>query len=330
MMNWNWRKILTDFLNNLRNVNVRDLPRRVSLIIEAAKTPRDNLRATLVLVALAIVLFLIVVVSLVLAYLLVKKDQTARLEYVVKDKDGKVLQRVPVNAVVKKTPSTSAQAGDKKAPKEKLVARPLVRIFRISANLTIIIAAALVLLAGSSLGTQSRGACVSCHKVAQHGTNIVNGAHAMVACTACHESGNFLQRSGGNAIGRTAHIGSMLLGLKNQSTGYGTVHSAACIRCHKDIPTQRALPASASKAQTLNMSHKEPIAAGMDCTVCHSLYPSQINASADQGMEVCLKCHNGTHASSSCKTCHRKDPASQTLLDPSGDYADTQILQQGQ
>jgi len=317
----NLREYLQRLLNNVRAIDVRDIPRRISLIAEVAKTPQSNIQATLLLLALGVMLFLIIVVIALLVFLFLRKGRTAKLEYVFKDRDGRVLRRLSVDDVGER--EVLARRVGAKAIKEE-PEKILFKFFRTCATLAIIMAALFILMAGSNMTTQSRSVCTSCHSVAKHGADISKGAHAKVNCTQCHESGNVFQRGVG-AFGRAYHIVSMMVGPGNASKSYGTVQSSACIRCHAGIPTQRALPTSVPASKYLNMSHKEPIAAGMSCTQCHTLNPATADANADPMMSTCLKCHDGVKASADCKTCHRTDPADHTTASPSANYADTLV-----
>jgi len=295
------------------------------MILEAAKNPQSNLPAALLFYALVFCLLLLLIVLIILVFLSGRKRKAVRFAYVVRDEDGNVTQAIAVdkdqeNAILGQKQRKQKEQGpnNKSVPSE--AASP--KLFRVSAGLTVVMGVILILIVGN-IATQSRDVCSTCHDVSKHGSVVVSGEHARVSCVSCHESGNLFQRSIGDTIGRGTHVVGELLGFKDPGSTYGVVQSSSCIRCHKDIPAQQALPEGSRKAQLLNMSHKEPVAAGMDCIQCHPQYsmPTDARALADQRMTLCLKCHNGNQAAADCTTCHRKDPASQVILDNSKDHA---------
>jgi hypothetical protein len=125
-----------------------------------------------------------------------------------------------------------------------------------------------------------------------------------VDCIECHETGGPVAAATFGLVPRSLHIVMQMTGLKLRDGYAHTVSSAACLECHSTQMTHTLTV----EAQGVRVSHKEPIAAGADCTDCHRLTSGTVS-NTTVGMTPCLTCHDGVKAKAQCTYCHTKDIA---------------------
>jgi hypothetical protein len=156
--------------------------------------------------------------------------------------------------------------------------------------------------------------CGSCHAIEDVAMQWENGAHAKVGCWRCHSNGGVL-----GALEASSRELVRVAG--GEVTRSGIVSSSRCLACHKEIATQPV------RVARLKVSHKEMIAAGMDCLLCHrgtghTDPGQQVTLAAARGrapqetsdMSRCLVCHDGQTASSDCAVCHVDGPLDKAVL----------------
>ena len=112
-------------------------------------------------------------------------------------------------------------------------------------------------------------------------------------------------------VPRTIHFVTRMLKVGGADGYAQAVGSATCLGCHAATVKTTATAA----AQGVRVSHKEPLAAGADCTDCHKVYSGMVS-SQTVGMTPCLKCHDGQTASAKCTACHIKDIATAAVPNP--------------
>ncbi|MCL2491390.1 MAG: cytochrome c3 family protein [Coriobacteriia bacterium] len=281
------RDIVRNLVDSLSTISLDELPERLSIIREAILDPRTNPLPFFIGLSILTIVALIIVISVVLAWLLLSRDRTNRLNYVLYDDEGEVIEKIPVED----------------APE------PLRSVQQIwagrSLRFILTIAGIGALIASFGAATQSRTFCLACHEISGHTESVQDGDHAQLACTACHETGSFVQAYSTNAAMRLTHVAGGLARPDSDTGSYGMVTSASCLRCHEENIRIETAP---SELSVIRMSHIEPLEAGMGCLVCHAFNEAQEIGLPDRGMEVCLNCHNDKTASATCTKCHLKHP----------------------
>jgi len=283
------RDTIRAFIDSISTISIDELPERLTLIREAIVDPRANPLPFFMGLSMLIIVALIVVVSLVLAWMLLTRDRTNRLNYAILDREGEVIERIPVED----------------APRMPLSSRQ--RWARRSLRFILTVAGVTALIASFGAATQSRAFCGACHQSTAHTLSVTEGSHSTIACTSCHETGLPLQSYTTNAFVRLNHVVWGLIDADTPLSGYGTVTTTSCLRCHEEAIETTSPP---SKLTGVRMSHAGPLEAGMGCTVCHAFNETQEIGAPDRGMQVCLKCHNNERVVADCGKCHTKNPLS--------------------
>jgi len=258
--------------------SLQRLPQVLQTIPDILRDPSANPLQAAILLGIALVFMLIVLVGVVLL-IMGRSDEG---EELFDDEYGEIVESIKTERVV--------------VPK-----RPLAWLTTLSA--AVIFVAFVWIVTGVT--TSSSQACSSCHASTVHAAARADDPHASVPCVSCHESGGVVARATIDLATRAQHL---FLAQTNpaQATGYGKpVASDACMRCHGS-----QISATVTDAKLgVRVSHKEPLAAGAQCTDCHALNSGVVNATT-VGMPPCLRCHNGTTAKAECVTCHVSDPSS--------------------
>lgn len=166
----------------------------------------------------------------------------------------------------------------------------------------------LLLLAVTSLSSQSRTVCMSCHAGTAHTDEVVGDVHQTVTCVSCHEYGGVVESLTFGVWLRMQHIVGGMTVAEPAGT-YGAVTGQACLSCHRGV--REGVTDNPDRA--LQMSHKEPLEAGAGCMDCHILDETQRIGRRTVGMSTCLRCHDEQQASAECPTCHTGD-VSQAVL----------------
>ncbi len=178
-------------------------------------------------------------------------------------------------------------------------ATPMTRQMRLLLGLGIVaVLVAVWVVAGST--TSDPGLCKSCHWPASAHATADTGKdpHAKVGCVACHESSGIIGRYVTGVPFRLVHLAMSSAGAGNEA-GYGAVPTSACSSCHATSLTDIATNAE----RGLRMSHAEPLTASAVCIDCHRMSGGIVSVH-NAGMKPCLRCHDGSKASSACATCH--------------------------
>jgi hypothetical protein len=176
--------------------------------------------------------------------------------------------------------------------------RPRIPLLPVLAVVAIVLALAL----GAS--TSASGVCATCHTGSAHvvaANDGVKDAHNGVECVACHEASGWLGSLTIEVPQRLLHY-SNALGAHPAPSGYGSVRTPACRRCHSDV----AAVTTTDQSRGVRMSHKAPLEAGAPCTECHTLATGVVSK-VTAGMSACLRCHDGTTQPNGCSLCHTKD-----------------------
>jgi hypothetical protein len=281
------RSILSSLIDSLSTITLDELPQRLTLIREALIDPRANPLPFFMGLSMLLIVLLIIVISIVLGWMLLTRDKTNRLNYALLDTQGEVIERIEVEDAPQSLLSSRQQW-----------ARRALRLILATAGIG-------ALLASFGAATRSRTFCASCHQSTNHTISVMEGEHATIGCTDCHETGSVFQAITTNAPRRLVHVIGGLIDADAPVSGYGTVTSASCLQCHDDDVVGVS---SGRERSTVRMSHREPLGAGMPCTACHEFNESQELGAPDRGMQVCLKCHNNEQAAATCKTCHAQNP----------------------
>jgi len=274
-----WRQTL----NSLSTVNINQ---RWAQIVAVFHNPRINPVLFLMVLAVIIVIVLILVLTIVMIVSAVMSRQD---RYALVDSKGKEVSELPEE--------------DAKA----LAVRDYRRSWkRYSMVLTIIVGLFLVLICLGA-GTSTSTYCKACHGNDKKVAVMQSGVHSNLSCVQCHEGGGTFARYTTNVVQRVGHL---LTGITSHSqpTGYSSVPANACLNCHNKTVTGDAVATNLG-GNTIAMSHKEPLAASMQCSRCHNLTTAKSPVASRSTMNTCLVCHNGNTASSECSTCHVNSPS---------------------
>ncbi len=125
-----------------------------------------------------------------------------------------------------------------------------------------------------------------------------SSSHKKVSCNSCHRSPDFFAfTSYRMAILRM--IGSSLTG-SYELPVRADVPTKACRACHSDKERKTLVVGG------LRMSHKEPLRAGYECTLCHNtvVHGKLVPDPREVDMNSCFSCHNGEKATATCEVCH--------------------------
>lgn len=166
-----------------------------------------------------------------------------------------------------------------------------------------VVGTVLVLFLATGVTTQSTDACMGCHEDSPHQAG-ESDPHNEVSCVGCHESTGTMGSVTTAVLPRAVHIVQGIT--RKRSDGhFGRATSRACIRCHADS-IEGILE---NEGRALRMSHKEPLAAGATCLYCHRMGGDGRVTRSINGMDSCLRCHDGIAAPAECSTCHSGDPS---------------------
>ena len=316
-----WISVIYDAFRSLAEgvstITIDELPERIELIGEALADPRTNPATFFLGASIALIVFLIIIVLAVLAWLLFTRDRTNQLNYEVLDGDGVVLAVIPVqeaeevSAFIGATDKPISSDDTSRDYQRSDDGRSSVRRFdfdraaRYSLRFLLVAGAISALLIAVAGSTRSRAFCSSCHEVDNHMVAEATDVHAHVSCIACHETGSTVQVFTTNVGARINHVAAGLLGNQTRVERYGRVSATSCLRCHEEAIGQTT---RRGDDVALRMSHTGPLEAHMGCLTCHVINERQEQGKPDRGMEICLKCHNDEIASTGCDLCHVKSP----------------------
>jgi len=284
------------------NLTVANIHQRWAQIVAVFNNPRINPVMFLMIIAVILVVVLILVLTIVM---IISAITSQRERYALVDKKGK------------ETAELSSE--DAKAEAVRKYRKSWKRYYTV---LVIIIGAFLVLICIGA-GTSTSMYCKACHGNDKKIAVMQSGSHRNLSCAQCHESGGTFARYTVNSFQR---IGHLLTGFSrnSQPTGYHAVPASSCLNCHKNTVNQSITVSRGNNI--IEMSHREPMNAGMQCSRCHNMTTASSPAASRSTMSTCLMCHNGNDASSQCVTCHMNTPqVTMTSSGPSPDNADQLI-----
>jgi|GEM_PF-3344613 len=353
------RDIIAD-LRSLNTISLAEVPDRIRYVLDIVQNPQNYTGLSLFLVvAVIIIVLLIIMISIALAYLLLTKDQRARLVYTFFDENDEVIAQIPVdemrdedlarimqkehegpinpdsiaNAHLQmrdhlanaRSESVAREEKAVQAPKSVRTQRSLLRFARAVIGTTLMVGAGFLLI---GIGTQFSGYCTTCHAQETLVAPIMQGEHATIPCIKCHEQGRALASVTVNVLPRMIHVFSGIFATEQSSSQRTIVASSSCVTCHESILDPGAITSKSRAGRSIRMSHSEPVDAGIDCQHCHGL-----NSAADglmasgEVMDWCLRCHDTQQASNDCAQCH---VGGWERLRTSGDhmnFADAQIAE---
>ena len=167
----------------------------------------------------------------------------------------------------------------------------------------------LVAVLGTRVYLGNSTTCAQCHVNSAESQTLGQSAHKGIACGACHP-GRGLLNGASLAVDYArwtwswAQLGTIPKELATQ------VDSRACSACHADIGPTRVV-------NGIRIRHSDFLEAGVACDYCHSgvAHPGVNARDTSPAMRECLPCHDGTHAPTTCATCH---PTGITQPAPSG------------
>ena len=280
--------MIRELLDSLREVELRpidaDSLRDLGpAILEIIQNPGSNLLAA-ILILLIVSLFLLILTLAVIALISGQEDEAATglSGGALGDEQERTAQSSPVRS---RDPAARP--------------RTLLQGFGVL----------LLLLAVTSLSSQSRSVCMSCHSGTAHTDELAGDVHQTVACVSCHEQGDPLDSMTLWVALRMQHIVTGMTG-SEPSGAYGTVTGRACLQCHGTIGES----VTDNPQRALRVSHKEPLEAGAGCMDCHHLDENESIGRTTVGMSSCLRCHDADQASAQCPTCHTGDVSQAVLV----------------
>jgi len=274
-----WRQTL----NSLTTANISQ---RWAQIVAVFHNPRINPVLFLMVLAVIVVIVLILVLVIVM---IVSAASSHKDRFALVDAKGKEVSKLSEADAKAKAVGTYRRSWK-----------------RYSTVLTIVVGAFLVLVCIGA-GTSTSTYCKACHGNDKKVAVMQSGDHRNLSCVQCHEGGGTFARYTTNVVQRVGHL---LTGMNSNSqpTGYISVPTSACLNCHDKSITGDTVATNLGN-NTIAMSHKEPMAASMQCTRCHNLTTAKSPVATRNTMNTCLICHNGSTAPSSCTTCHVNDPS---------------------
>lgn len=317
---------MMDFLRNivsiewwqelLSTLTFADLEARWELIQQAIANPQQNPLIALLALAIILVFFLIIILTLAMWYFARVQKQHQTFELL--DEEENVIQTV-----------------DKETAEDILDdARGVETKTKINyvGVLTAMVAVVAVTV-GFGVGTQSTTYCTACHNSPHEAVAEwpLVAAHDEVSCVSCHEPGGVLQSVTLNVFPRAAHS---IYGIfqdpgdrdATNRTAYGSVTQASCAGCHNSDMFERTLIIERPDRVTVRVSHYEPLEAGMSCAQCHIFSENQERQLIQTGMQTCVSCHNGSRASVACVSCHMADSPADTIQREMGSVWSRQLI----
>jgi hypothetical protein len=262
-------------------------------IADIVRDPASNPQLAWLLLAV-VTLFVLILLAVAVMFIVTRTDEEEE-EYV----EGEEWETGPL-----------AQAGEAYAP-----ARPPLR----PTILGTAVVFALIAAAWVAMGvvTAQTSICLSCHAGSLHAKAKGTDPHGTVSCVECHERGGVVGSATFMVAPRAIHFVSGIISTNVTDDYTRGAPSSSCMRCHASaIAKTVTIP-----SQGVRVSHKEPLAAGAECTDCHALAEGVVSART-VGMTPCLRCHDGKTAPSGCKSCHTKDigaavrPSIETTIGP--------------
>jgi hypothetical protein len=158
-----------------------------------------------------------------------------------------------------------------------------------------------VMWVAAGYSTSGSDVCRSCHTGTNHYALRAELPHSDTACVRCHESGGVPAELTIGLPGRLIHIGTSLA--KSDRNEYGHIQSSACQGCHRDdiaVTTENV-------RRGIRVSHVEPLEAGARCLTCHRPNAEGVIAGSYGGMNTCLPCHDSRTVAADCDMCHTRD-----------------------
>ena len=253
-------------------------------IVQIVQRPGSNILAA-VIILLIVSLFLLIVTLAVISFITGRQDEDVPDELVGEYEDAQT-DGAPVAARPRRKDP---------APRSRIVLQGF--------------GVVLLLLSVTSLTSQSRTVCMSCHAGIAHTDEVVGDAHQTVACVSCHEHGGVVESLTLGVWLRSQHILGGTVAAEPAGT-YGVVTGRACLSCHEGI--REGVTDNPDRA--LQVSHKEPLEAGAGCMDCHMLDETERIGRRTVGMSSCLRCHDEQQASAECPTCHTGDVSQAVLV----------------
>jgi len=304
-----WREMLS-------TLTLADLEARWELIQQAIANPQQHPMIAMLALAIVLVFFLIVILTLAMWYFARVQKQTETFELL--DEEDNVVRTV--NKETAEELLASAQGIDTTAK---------INYGAILIGLVIVIAVSL----GFGFSTRTEPFCTACHASphVDYAEWPLVAAHEDLTCVNCHEPGNALQGVTLNLFPRSAHaLYGAFVDLNDpettNSSAYGTVTQAGCEGCHDSGIFDRALIVNRQDRVTVRISHYEPLEAGMSCTQCHFFTEAQEQRLIQTGMQTCISCHNGTQAAATCITCHTAESPADTIQREMGSVWSRQLI----
>ncbi len=197
------------------------------------------------------------------------------------------------------TASAAAAAGQAAKPPATPSARQPGKVVLFLGSTAGLLLILLVVIVAVYAATSTNSYCAQvCHARSKTVNAAVKTGHA--PCVSCHE-----EQGVAGVVGNSASRLRMSVSEVGGPRVSGTVpvQSAACLSCHDDVARNTVTTASG-----LRVSHKEIIAAGKPCNLCHP-NSGHIKQSYSRGMGACIVCHDGTTASAECSVCHVRSAA---------------------
>jgi len=286
---------------------------RLALIWQAIQQsltqPSLNLRQSGVVIGGIAVLVLLLVAVLALAFTPSRRKVVRRVRRRV---------RRPGEAPAKSARPAAAKASAKPAqPSSPRPPSAFGRAMTVAAPW--MIGALVVLAAGSGYAVSKTNTyCLLCHNGDPGVAKTALFRHA--SCTQCHERPGI-----DGAVQSVSDQARMMVAevARTQPSALSVSDTSdSCLRCHREITS-----GTVTSSLGVRMSHKEPLADGMDCSACHAASHGKVTLVAT--MSTCVVCHDGKKASSSCAVCHVRAPgtlsAENTQTIGSGNYAYTTV-----
>lgn len=266
-------------------------------ILGIMRDPASNKPAAIVLAAMALVVLLMIVTGVIAFLMRIREDE--EVQVLVQDGTTRVLTAEEIErGIAEGTIAASAVATPVAAPVRKKVKDPL----RFHKRFLWAAFVVIFLIVATGVTTQNRTVCTSCHNDTEHVKPSNSDPHGSISCVSCHEAGNPVAAVTISAVPRVLHITSAMFS-DHPAGSYGATSSRSCRRCHASVLTG----ITENPDRALRMSHKEPVEAGAACLDCHQLDANQHVTGVIQGMDDCLRCHDGEQASAGCPTCHTGD-----------------------
>ncbi|MCL2332411.1 MAG: hypothetical protein FWC54_02840 [Actinomycetia bacterium] len=282
-----WKNLfsLSWWRSTINGLSMAEISHRWAQVVTVFHNPRSNPVMFLMIMAVIVVLILI----LVLTVAMIVSAVTSRQErYALVDDKGK-------KAAALSDESVKAQAVRKYRSSWKRYSTAL-----------FIVGGAFVLLLCVGVSTSTSAYCKACHGNDKKVAVMQSGVHKDQSCVKCHEGGATFARYTVNSVQRVGHLVTGFT--SGQPTGYSTAPAGACLNCHDKRITGDTVATNLGN-NTISMSHKEPLAASMQCSRCHNMTTAKSPIASSGTMNTCLICHNGSDASDKCVICHLNTPS---------------------